>query len=125
MAGTNTAFEEFIAEEIKQYKGVYVPVKAGLLRRALIRWAPCDKLHPNPDDEFCSPKVGPNYRIVSEYMDSFRRERLHSKRYCEEAVTVEKIRPDGYLILNGHHRWAAAIKYGLSKVRATIMNPPK
>ena len=53
MAG-NTAFEEFIAEEIKQYKGVYVPVKAGLLRRALIRWAPCDKLHPNPDDEFCS-----------------------------------------------------------------------
>lgn len=122
MAGTNTAFEEFIAEEIKQYKGVYVPVKAGLLRRALIRWAPCDKLHPNPDDEFCSPKVGPNYRIVSEYMDSFRRERLHSKRYCEEAVTVEKIRPDGYLILNGHHRWAAALRLGFSRIPVQIVD---
>ena len=32
MAGSNTAFEEYIAEEIKQYKGVYVPVKAGILR---------------------------------------------------------------------------------------------
>ena len=65
MAG-NTQFEEFIAEEIKTLKGVYVPVKAGILRRALIRSTRCDKLHPNPDDEFCKPKVGPNYGIISE-----------------------------------------------------------
>ena len=110
MAGGNTAFDQFIADEVKKYKGVYAPVKAGILRRALIRWAPCDSLHPNPDDEFCSPKVGPNYRIISEYMNSFRLERRHSKQYCEEPLIVEKIRPDGYLILNGHHRWAAALR---------------
>ncbi len=122
MTGRNTAFETYIAEEVKKYKGVYVPVKAGMLRRALIRWAPCDSLHPNPDDEFCSPKVGPNYRIISEYMNSFRMERLHSKRYCEEALIVEKIRPDGYLILNGHHRWAAALRLGFSRIPIEIVD---
>ncbi len=122
MAGNNTAFEAYIAEEIRKHKGVYVPVKAGLLRRALIRWAPCASLHPNPDDEFCSPKVGPNYRIISEYMDSFRMERRHSKRYCEEALIVEKIRPDGYLILNGHHRWAAALRLGFSRIPIEIVD---
>ena len=76
-----------------------------------------------PDDEFCSPKVGPNYRIISEYMNSFRMERLHSKRYCDEALIVEKILPDGYLILNGHHRWAGALIAGVNKVYISIENP--
>ena len=44
MAGSNTAFDEFIASEVKKYKGIYVPVKAGMLRRALIRQAPCSSL---------------------------------------------------------------------------------
>ena len=35
---------------------------------------------------------------------------------------VEKITPDGYLLLNGHHRWAAAIKMGLPKIRVKIIN---
>ena len=48
MAG---AFDEFIAEEVKGYKGICVPVKAGILRRAIIRWAPLGKLLPDPDDE--------------------------------------------------------------------------
>lgn len=52
MAG-NTKFDDFIAEEVRKVKGVCVPVKAGILRRALIRSARCDKLHPNPDDAFC------------------------------------------------------------------------
>ena len=121
MAG-DTAFDEFIADEVKRYKGVYVPVKAGMLRRALIRWAPCASLHPNPDDEFCSPKVGPNYRIISEYMNSFRLARHHTKQYCEEPLIVEKIRPDGYLILNGHHRWAAALRLGFSRIPVEIVD---
>ena len=121
MAGGNTAFDQFIADEVKKYKGVYAPVKAGILRRALIRWAPCDRLHPNPDDEFCSPKVGPNYRIISEYMNSFRLARHHTKQYCEEPLIVEKIRPDGYLILNGHHRWAAALRLGFSRITPSFI----
>ena len=122
MAGSNTAFDEFIASEVKKYKGVYVPVKAGILQRALIRWAPCASLHPNPDDEFCSPKVGPNYQIISEYMYSFRLERQSSKQYCEEPLIVEKIRPDGYMILNGHHRWAAALQLGFRRIPIEIVD---
>ena len=121
MAGTGTAFDEFIAEEVKKYKGIYVPVKAGILRRALIRWAPLGKLHPNPDDEFCMPKVGPNYRIISEYMQSFRMA-AHTRDYCEEPLTVEKVRPDGYLILNGHHRWAAALRMGFYRIPIRIVD---
>ena len=122
MAGSNTAFDEFIASEVKKYKGVYVPVKAGILQRALIRWAPCASLHPNPDDEFCSPKVGPNYQIISEYMYSFRLERQSSKQYCEEPLIVEKIRPDGYMILNGHYRWAAALQLGFRRIPIEIVD---
>ena len=121
MAGTGTAFDEFIAEEVKKYKGIYVPVKAGILRRAVIRRAPLSKLHPNPDDEFCMPKVGPNYRIISEYMQRFRLE-AHTKDYCDEPLTVEKVRPDGYLILNGHHRWAAALRMGFSRIPIRIVD---
>ena len=121
MAGT-TAFDEFIASEVKKYKGVYVPVKAGILRRALIRWAPVSKLHPNPDDEFCFPNVGPSYRIISEYMSSFRQTRLQSRHYCDERVIVQKIHPDGYMILNGHHRWAAAMQMGFKNIPVELVD---
>ena len=122
MAGGNMAFDEFIADEVKKYKGVYVPVKAGILRRALIRSASLSKLHPNPEDEFCMPKVGPNYRIITEYMGLFREARRHSRDYCEEPLTVQKVRPDGYLILNGHHRWAAAMRMGFSRIPIRIVD---
>lgn len=122
MAGSNTAFEEFIAGEVKKYKGIYVPVKAGILRRALIRRTSLTKLHPNPDDEFCISTVGPSYRIISEYMDFFRKERFYSKNNYTEPLTVEKVRPDGYLILNGHHRWAAALRLGFTRIPIRIVD---
>ena len=71
MAGGNTRFQEFLAQEVKKYKGIYVPVKAGLLKRVLVREVPLKKIHPNPDDEFCAPEVGPNNEIVSKYMQVF------------------------------------------------------
>ena len=122
MTGTGTPFDEFIASEVRKYKGVYVPVKAGILRRALIRWAPVSKLHPNPDDEFCFPNMGPSYRIISEYMSSFRAARLQSRHYCDERVIVQKIHPDGYMILNGHHRWAAAMRMGFKKIPVELVD---
>ena len=30
----------------------------------------------------------------------------------EEPLIVEKVHPEGYMLLNGHHRWAAALKTG-------------
>ena len=123
MAGTNTRFEEFLASEIKRYRGVYIPVKAGILRRALVRKLVCSKIHPNPDDEFCMPGIGPNYEIISRYETEIRDARMHSqKEDFKERLIVEKIRPDGYMLLNGHHRWAAAVRSSLRSVPVKVVN---
>lgn len=110
MAENNTGFQEFLKEEINKTKGVAVPVRAGRLRRLFVRRTSCKNLHPNPDDEFCSATIGPNSGILSKYRDEFRRFGTRSSIEHEvEPLIVEKIRPSGYMILNGHHRWAAAI----------------
>ena len=35
---------------------------------------------------------------------------------------VEKTHPDGYMILNGHHRWAAAMRADMKKIRIKVIN---
>ena len=39
-----------------------------------------------------------------------------------EPLEVEKIHPDGYMILNGHHRWGAAIQAGMPKLPVRIVD---
>lgn len=36
---------------------------------------------------------------------------------------VSKLEEGEYMIVNGHHRWAAAIKVGLTEVRVVVVNP--
>ena len=123
-----TEFQIFLEDEINKVKGIYYPVKAGFFRRVFIKDAPCDRIHPNPGDEFCSPEVGPNYEIISGYERDFRatggkQADLHfMKSKAEEPLMVEKTRPEGYMILNGHHRWAAAHRAGLKKVGIKIVD---
>ena len=110
MAEKITGFQEYLEAELEKTKGIYVPVRAGFLRRLLIKRTACKNLHPNPEDEFCIPTIGPNSGIISRYSEDFRRFGTRSSVEHEiEPLIVEKIRPSGYLILNGHHRWAAAI----------------
>ncbi len=121
---TNRQFDSYIAEEIEKYSGIAMPLKAGLLNRMLIRKETCTKLHPNPEDEFSIPSVGPSYRIISEYEQKFIRNIRSNQDYFkgEEPIIVEKMHPDGYMILNGHHRWAAALMLGYSKIPIQIVN---
>ena len=124
----STQFQAFLAEEISKVKGLSYPVKAGFLRRVLIRKAPCSKLHPNPADEFCFPEIGPNYGIMSRYATDFRnsgsgRDSVYLRdSSAYEPLEVEKIHPDGYMILNGHHRWGAAHQAGISRMRIHIID---
>ena len=118
----NTQLSEFLASEIEQYKGVLVPVKAGFLERVFVRKVPTDSLHPNPDDEFCDPDIGPNYGIVTDYVKTINRFGTLMPDPEDEPIIVEKVHPDGYMILNGHHRWAAALSTGLYKVPVSIVN---
>ena len=72
MAVQQTAFQQFLENEVNKVKGIYYPVKAGFLTQAFVRKAAPKKLHPNPGDEFCDPKIGPNYEIISGYEKQYR-----------------------------------------------------
>jgi len=125
MTENNAGFQDYLKKEIENTRGNSVPVRAGFLRRLLIRRTACKKLHPNPEDEFCSPTIGPNTQIISKYCQDFRRFGSRSSvEYAWEPLTVEKIRPSGYMILNGHHRWAAAIMTRQRSVPIRIVDLP-
>ena len=119
-----TEFDKFIADEVAKYKDNSFPLKASLLERALVRRVSCKKLHPNPDDEFCKPAVGPSYRIINEYVQKMVEDKYDGlfSGVEDRNITVEKMYPDGYMILNGHHRWAAYMRIGAKKVPIHIVN---
>ena len=124
MAMSRTKFDDLIASEIEKNRGKLIPVKAGVLERLFVRRVAVEKLHPNDEDEFCDPSIGPNYGIISQYRDSFlkRGEMKREGDLREEPLMVEKVYPDGYLILNGHHRWIASLMAGRKKVPIYITN---
>ncbi len=124
----STGFQAFLEEEVLKIKGIYHPVKAGFLRRHLTKKLPLRMLHPNPYDEFCDPEIGPNYSIISKYKNVFSAHMndFQAKLYVDnpafEPLQVQKISPDGYLILNGHHRWAAAHLSGMKSIDVEILD---
>ena len=124
MAGKGMAFDQFLAAEVAKYKGIAVPRRAGLLERALRRLVKTEKIHPNPDDEFCMPEIGPNYEIITHYGEAIRDAQLKHRdaTMFADRLTVEKMSPDGYMILNGHHRWAACHRQGMEKIPVRIVN---
>ena len=121
---SNTEFEAYIADEILKYDGIAIPIKSGILHRLLVKKCKCNRLHPNPEDEFSSPSVGPSYRIISEYEKQFLQyDRVYNDYYSGESpIIVERMHPEGYMILNGHHRWAAALRLGFPKIPVQIVN---
>ena len=117
-----SAFDDYIQEEIRKQQGVAFPIKAGILERLIIKKAPCTKLHPNPEDEFSFPSIGPNYEIVSNYEKQISINLNRNLPPFEEPILVEKLRPNGYMILNGHHRWAAATRLKVKRIPIKIVN---
>jgi hypothetical protein len=118
----NTDFKEFVANDVKKQKGIFHPVKASFLERLLVKKVSCKKLHPNESDEFTFADIGPSYRIISEYEKNFRHLLSKGQRLDMEPLTIEKLYPHGYLLLNGHHRWAAAMRAGIKRVPVEIVN---
>lgn len=113
-------FDEYLAAQLEKFKGIAYPIKSYTIERALIRYAKCMSLHPNPEDEFSKPDVGPSKRIISEYERSFRE--ADARNYLEEPIVVEKMHPEGYMIINGHHRWAAYYRIGRKIVPVNVVN---
>ena len=113
---------EYVHEELKKYDGIYLPVRAGFLEQLFVKKLPPKRLHPNPDDEFCIAEVGPSDEVISKYVKQIRFNQMHSMPIFDEPLIIEKIRPDGYMLLNGHHRWAAALMLEVKKVPVSVTN---
>ena len=123
--GLRSAFYAYVQEDLAAYEGKRNVVRASLFERLAVRALPVDEMHVNPEDEFADPEIGPSDRIISEYAHEIPQLWMDHEPIFRKPVCVYKIQPEGYLLLNGHHRWAAALKSGLGKIRAVILNPPK
>ena len=117
-----TELEQFIEEEALKVKNTGVPVKASLIERLLVRKLSCKRMHPNPEDEFTFPDIGPNMTIISSYVAQFKENINKGLPLMDEPIFVQKIRPSGYMVLNGHHRWAAAMRLGIRQVPVSVVN---
>ena len=65
-----TEFDNYIADEVSKLKGVYMPVKAGLLERLFKKRLHMNKLHPNPDDESVICSYGREYGFEAFQLDA-------------------------------------------------------
>ncbi len=128
MALHDTQRQAFIAEEVSKVKGIACPVHASQLERLFVRKVKCTDLHPNPYDEFCFPEIGPNEEVLDRYKADFRKFRndlstaMYTGSKILEPLDVQKIHTGGYMILNGHHRWLAAIRAGIKWLPVRIVN---
>lgn len=87
------------------------------MERIRTKNAKVSDINPNPLDEFSNPKIGPNESAVSKYIKE-----INTNGTISESIEVQKLASGGYEIVNGHHRWLAAIKTGLKNVPINIVN---
>ena len=119
------AFMKKVQEDVEKYNGRRELTRANLIDILTVRHLPPERLHVNPDDDFANPEVGPNERIVGKYMEEAKREMAVGEMSFEDPIMVAKMKAGDYMIVNGHHRWAAAVRVGLKEVRVVIVNPGK
>ncbi len=112
-----------IQEDVRKYKDNRKVVHADLVEILTTRHLSPDRMHANPDDEFCDPNVGANESIVEKYVNEAEKTLEDGGECFVEPIMVAKLSDGDYMIVNGHHRWAAAIKMGLDKVHVVIANP--
>ena len=112
-----------IQEDLAKYQNRRETVRASIMEVLTVRFLSPDRMHPNPEDEFCDPEVGPNESIVEDYVEEATKNLVCGADSFDEAILVAKMEEGGYLIINGHHRWAAAVKVELKRVRVAIANP--
>ena len=122
MISSQQELVEYVQEQINKYDGVAHALKASLPERMFRKTMNVKYMHPNPVDEFTHKDVGPSFRILNEYREQLRQAKREGGRIFDEKIIVEKMAPDGYLILNGHHRWAAATLERQKKVRVSVVN---
>ena len=83
-----------IQEDIAKYQNRRETVRASILEVLTVRFLSPDQMHPNPEDEFCDPEVGPNESIVEDYVDEARSNLECGADSFDEAILVAKMKDD-------------------------------
>jgi len=121
---SQTALMQRVTEDTGRYASTRELIRSTLFQRIFTRFVSPNMLHPNPEDEFSDPAIGPNYRIVSNYCKvALQSIESGDSKIFHEPVMVVRMKPEGFMILNGHHRWAAAVQINAKRLRITIVNP--
>lgn len=124
MGNSNGELMQEVYSDVASFDGLRRPIKVSFLERKLTRKLPTYKLHPNPEDEFTHPDVGPSFAIINNYVEKMLFQMSHELPPLDskDPLVVEKLFPRGYLLLNGHHRWAAAKRIGVKRVPVELVN---
>ena len=117
------SFMKRVQEDVAKYGEKRSVVRASIVDILTVKKLSPDQMHANPDDDFSNPKVGPNEEIVDKYIEEAQQNMMSGMTSFEEPIMVAKMEQGDYMIGNGHHRWAAAVKLGLDKVRVVVVNP--
>lgn len=112
-----------VQEDLEKYNGRRELVQANFIDILTVRHLSPDQMHVNPDDDFVNPKVGPNEEIVDHYIEEATSDMEVGEMSFDDPIMVAKMENGEYMIVNGHHRWAAAVKVGLKQVRVVVVNP--
>ena len=123
MAYERSSLQAMIQEDHEKMEGHRDTVKASMFEKMGVKKVKMSELHVNPDDEFTFPDIGPNDAIVENYSKIARRQYALALPVYEEPIQVNKLREGGYLILNGHHRWAGAIRACVPNIRIKVTDP--
>ena len=119
---SKTNLMQYVKEAMQKIDGRYIPVKASFFDQMFIKKLNPSKLYPNPRDEFCSDEIGPNYEIVEKYVKQITKNKENEVPLFDEPLIIEKMKPDGFMLLNGHHRWAAALILKEKSIPVKIIN---
>lgn len=122
MVVTNEIYKKYVLDDLKNHKGLFHPAKAHVYERIKPRKVSPEDIHPNPDDEFSMENTGPNWNIVGDYEKSIRANMKRGDDIFEEPLIGVKLDKGGYMLLNGHHRWMAALSLRVDKVPLEIVN---
>lgn len=115
-------YVEYVLDDVKKYGNNPERVHASLLERISVKKLDPKELHPNPEDEFSMAEIGPNLEIVSDYCKMIPEVLDRYLIVFKEPIMIEKMKAGGYMILNGHHRWFAALRMNMDKVKVKIVN---
>ena len=122
MASVSQYYTESVLNDLNDLSDLGRTEHAFYIERQLIRQASPNDLHPNPEDEFSDPAIGPSDKIVAYYKNLYVNWKQCDTKDLIEPITVAKLSTGGYRILNGHHRWLAAKSICMKKIPIEIVN---